>query len=160
MVTAPVVAPPTQIARGGVFIGGFKTRFDLLLPNMVDIDVILGMEWLSLYHAILDCHAKMVTLAMPGSPQLEWKAFVRDVSVDTPTVESVTVVRDYPDVFPADFPGMLPDRDIDSGIELSMGTQSISIPSYRMTPAKLKELKDQLQDLLDKGFIRLALDKH
>lgn len=40
---------------------------------MVDFDVILGMDWLSPYHAILDCHAKTVTLALLGFPRLEWR---------------------------------------------------------------------------------------
>jgi len=68
-------------------------------------------------------------------------ACVRDVSVDTPTAESVTVVRDYPDVFSVDLPGMSPDRDVDIGIDLLPGTQPISILPYRMAPAELKELK-------------------
>ncbi|XP_070036765.1 uncharacterized protein [Nicotiana tomentosiformis] len=54
-------------------------------------------------------------------------------------IESVPVVRDFPDVFSADLPGMPPDRDIDFGIDLFTGTQSISIPLYRMAPPELKE---------------------
>lgn len=46
---------------------------------------------------------------------------------------------------------MLPDRDIDFGVDLVPGSQSISILSYRMTPAKLRKLKEQFQELLDKG---------
>ncbi|XP_070009504.1 uncharacterized mitochondrial protein AtMg00860-like [Nicotiana sylvestris] len=53
-------------------------------------------------------------------------------------------------MFPADLPGMLPDF----GIDLVLGTQPISIPPYRMAPSEVKELKEQLQELLDKGFIR------
>ncbi|XP_070025948.1 uncharacterized protein [Nicotiana sylvestris] len=53
-----------------VVLGGFETIVDLLLLNMVDFDVILGMDWLSPYHAILDCHAKMVTSAVPGLSRL------------------------------------------------------------------------------------------
>lgn len=49
-----------------------------------------------------------------------------------------------------------PDRDIYFGIDLVLGTQPISIRLYHMTPAKLKELKEQLQELLDKGFISLV----
>ncbi|XP_070053920.1 uncharacterized protein [Nicotiana tomentosiformis] len=165
-----------------VTIGGLETRVDLLLLSMVDFDVILGMDWLSPCHAVLDCHAKMVTLAMPGFPRVEWSgsvdyvpsrvisylkaqrmvekgclsylAFVRDVSAEIPTISSVSVVHDFPDVFPADLPGMPPDRDIDFGINLVPDTQPISIPPYRMAPAELKELKEQLQELLNKGFIR------
>ncbi|XP_070011332.1 uncharacterized protein [Nicotiana sylvestris] len=142
-----------------VIIGGLETQVDLLLLSMVYFDIILGMDWLSPYHAILDCHAKTVTLAisaqhMVGKGYLSYLAFVRDVGAETPSIDSVLVVRDFPDVFPADLPGMSPDRDIDFGIDLVLGTQPISIPPYRMAPAELKDLKEQLQELLDKGFIR------
>ncbi|XP_070034476.1 uncharacterized protein [Nicotiana tomentosiformis] len=54
-----------------VVIGGFETTADLLLLSKIDFDVILGMDWLSPYHAILDCHAKTMTLAIPGLPRLK-----------------------------------------------------------------------------------------
>ena len=57
-------------------------------------------------------------------------------------------------MFTADLPGMPPDRDIDFCINLEPGTRPISIPPYRMAPAELRELKAQLQELLNKGFIR------
>ena len=63
-------------------------------------------------------------------------------------------MRDYPDVFPEELPGLPPDRDIEFCIDITEGTQPISIPPYRMAPVELRELKAQLQDLLDKGFIR------
>ncbi|XP_070046503.1 uncharacterized protein [Nicotiana tomentosiformis] len=88
---------------------------------------------------------------------LAYLAFVRDFVADTPTIESVPVVRDFPDVFLADLPGMLPDRHIDYGIDLVSGTQPIFIPPYSMALAELKELKELLQELLDKGFIRTSV---
>ncbi|XP_070004232.1 uncharacterized protein [Nicotiana sylvestris] len=57
-----------------VAIGGLETRVDLLLLGMVDFDAILGIDWLSPYHVISDCHAKAVTLALPGLPLLEWRS--------------------------------------------------------------------------------------
>ncbi|XP_070003178.1 uncharacterized protein [Nicotiana sylvestris] len=59
---------------------GFETRTDLLLLDMIDFEVILGMDWLSPYHAILDCHAKTVSLTMLGLPRLEWKGSTIDTS--------------------------------------------------------------------------------
>lgn len=50
---------------------GYETREDLLLLDMNDFEVILGMDWLSPYYVILDCHAKTVTLAMPELLRLE-----------------------------------------------------------------------------------------
>ncbi|KAH0757160.1 hypothetical protein KY290_020653 [Solanum tuberosum] len=165
-----------------VTIQGCDTRVDLILLDMVDFDVILGMDWLSPYHAVLDCYAKTVTLAMPGISPVLWQgayshtptgiisfvraqrlmasgclaylAYVRDVSREVPLVESVPVVRDFIDVFPTDLPGLPPERDVDFPIELEPGTRPISIPPYRMAPAELKELSVQLQDLLGKRFIR------
>ena len=69
-------------------------------------------------------------------------------------MEKIPVVRDYPDVFPDELPGMPPDRDIEFAIELQPETAPISKRAYRMPPAELAELKKQLQELLDKGFIR------
>ena len=57
-------------------------------------------------------------------------------------------------MFPADLPSMPPDRDIDFCIDMELGIRPISIPPYRRAPAKLRELKAQLQELLGKGFIR------
>ena len=64
------------------------------------------------------------------------------------------VVCKYVDVFPDDLPGLPPHRDVDFGIELHPGTSPISMTPHRMTPVELQELRVQLQELLDKGFIR------
>jgi hypothetical protein len=69
-------------------------------------------------------------------------------------VKDIPVVCEYPDVFPDDLPGMPLDRDIEFIIELEPGTAPISKRPYRMPLNELAELKIQLQDLLDKGFIR------
>ena len=85
---------------------------------------------------------------------MSYLAFIRDTSVEPPSMDSVPVVQEFLDVFPSDLPGVPPDRDIDFAIDLEPGTKPISIPPYRITPAELKELNDQLQDLLSKGFSR------
>jgi hypothetical protein len=69
-------------------------------------------------------------------------------------LKDIPIVCEYPDVFPDNLPRMPPDRDIEFIIELQPGTAPISKKSYRMPPNELAELKIQLQDLLDKGFIR------
>ena len=124
--------------------------------EMVDFDVILGMTWLSPNFAILDCNAKTMTLAKPGTDPLLWEgdytsnpvrivsflrakrmvskgclaflAHLRDDTTQVPSIESVSIVREFLDVFPADLPGMPPDRDIDFCIDLDTGTRPISIP--------------------------------
>ena len=79
---------------------------------------------------------------------------LRDDTTQVPSIEFVSIVREFLDVFPADLPGMPPDRDIDFCIDLEPGTRPIFIPPYRMALAELRELKAQLQELLNKGFIR------
>jgi hypothetical protein len=69
-------------------------------------------------------------------------------------LEDIPVVCEYPDVFPDDLPGMPPDRDVEFVIELQPGTAPISKRPYRMPPKELAGLKVQLQELLDKGYIR------
>ena len=63
-------------------------------------------------------------------------------------------MNEFPDVFPEELPGLPPEREIDFAIDVLPDTKPISIPPYRMAPAELKELKEQLKDLLEKGFIR------
>ena len=58
------------------------------------------------------------------------------------------------DVFPDELPGLPPRRVVDFGIKLHSGTLPISMTPHRMAPVELQELRVQLQELLDKGFIR------
>ncbi|XP_070046424.1 uncharacterized protein [Nicotiana tomentosiformis] len=66
---------------------------------------------------------------MVGKGCLAYLAYVRDTTAETPTIDSVSVVREFADVLPTYLPGMPPDRDIDFYIELAPDTQPISIPS-------------------------------
>ena len=66
---------------------------------------------------------------------------VNDLDHDVPSIDSVPVVNEFLDVFPEDFPGVHPPRDIDFGINLEPNTKPILISPYRMAPAELKELK-------------------
>ena len=81
---------------------------------------------------------------------------MRDARIPYTDLGDIPVVRDYSDVFPDDLPGLAPDREIEFNIDLLPGTNPISIAPYRMAPIELKELKEQLQELLDKGFIRTS----
>ena len=71
-----------------------------------------------------------------------------------PEIKDILVVCEFPDVFPEDLPGLPPEREVEFVIELKPGTAPVSRRSYRMPPNELAELKVQLQDLLEKGFIR------
>ena len=82
---------------------------------------------------------------------------VRDLDSENPPIELVPLVREFLEVFPNDLPKVSLEREIDFGIEMLLDTNLISIPPYRMASAEWKELKAQLKDLLDKGFIRPSI---
>ncbi|KAA0033145.1 DNA/RNA polymerases superfamily protein [Cucumis melo var. makuwa] len=120
----------------------------LLVLDMQDFDIILGMDWLSANHATMKA-GKVLS-------QGTWSILANVLDTREPEISLSfeQVVREYPDVFPNELPGLPPPREIDFAIELELGTAPISRAPYRMAPAELNELKVQLQELLDKGFIR------
>ncbi|KAL0560261.1 hypothetical protein IC582_000661 [Cucumis melo] len=166
-------------------ISGHVIEVTLIVLDMLDFDVILGMDWLAANHASIDCSRKEVTFNPPSMASFKFKgggskslpqvisairaskllsqgtwgilASVVDTREADVSLSSEPVVRDYPDVFPAELPGLPPHREVEFSIELEPGTVPISRAPYRMAPAELKELKVQLQELLDKGFIRPSM---
>jgi hypothetical protein len=126
-----------------------------------DIDVILGMNWLAQHKAILNTDLRTITLShgqeevllsipvvVPANP------FGQVYEAIMPEIQDIPVVCEFLDVFPEDLPGLPSEREVEFVIELKPGTAPISRRSYRMPPNELVELKTQLQDLLEKGFIR------
>nr|GFC87658.1 putative nucleotidyltransferase, ribonuclease H [Tanacetum cinerariifolium] len=81
-------------------------------------------------------------------------AIIHDTTSDVPSIHEQPIVSKFPDVFPDELPGIPPVREVEFNIELIPGAEPISKAPYRMAPIELKELKDQLQELLDRGFIR------
>ena len=69
------------------------------------------------------------------------------------SLDQIPMVKESPYIFLEELLGMPPDREIEFCIYLTLRVQPISILPYRMAPTKLQELKVQLQDMLDKGFI-------
>jgi hypothetical protein len=140
--------------------GSLIIKTNLLILGLDSVDIILGTDWLTKHQAMIDIAARAIevhsptcgetTLYLPDQGCTRSCAFVM---IESP-IERIPVVCDYPDVFPDELPGMPPDRDIEFAIELQPGTAPISKRPYRMPPAELAELKKQLQELLDKGFIR------
>ncbi|WMV18706.1 hypothetical protein MTR67_012091 [Solanum verrucosum] len=140
------------------------------------------MTWLSPYYDVLNCYTKSISLHISGREKLEWEgvykpkkakiissirtmklvgqgclaylAHIRDVEVESPSTESIHVVSKFREVFPNDLPSMPLYIDVDFCIDLEPGTPPISILPYHMAPIKLREVKAQIQELLDKEFIR------
>jgi hypothetical protein len=150
-----------QIARQVPLQMGSKLiPTDLITLSLQGIDVILGVNWMTQHHVVLDLSSRSVEIDSPtcGSAllYLPWHDCITlsAFAVSETQLSAIPVVREYPDVFPEDLPGMPPDRAVEFVIELQPGTAPISRPPYRMPPNELAELKVQLQELLDKGFIR------
>nr|GFD07483.1 putative reverse transcriptase domain-containing protein [Tanacetum cinerariifolium] len=81
-------------------------------------------------------------------------ATIHDTTLEVPSIHDQPIVSEFPDVFPDELPGIPPVREVEFNIELIPGPEPISKAPYRMAPIELKELKDQLQELLERGFIR------
>ncbi|GJR28960.1 retrotransposon protein, putative, ty3-gypsy subclass [Tanacetum coccineum] len=81
-------------------------------------------------------------------------ANIHDTTSDVSPIHDQPIVSEFQDVFPEELPGIPPIRDVEFNIELIPGAEPISKAPYRMAPIELKELKDQLQELLERGFIR------
>ncbi|KAH0706063.1 hypothetical protein KY285_010594 [Solanum tuberosum] len=157
------------------------TLADLVELEIVDFDVIMGMDWLASCYATVDCRTKTLHFHFPKEAVLEWKGNigtsrgkfissfkakkmmskgyichlvrVRNIDAEPPTLQSIPVVNEFPE----DLPGLPPEREIEFGIDVIPDTQPISIPPYRMAQVELRELKEQLKDLLEKGFIRPSM---
>jgi hypothetical protein len=126
-----------------------------------DIDVILGMNWLAQHKAILNTDLRTIRLSYGHEEVLLSipvaiiaKPFGRVYEAIIPKIQDIPVACEFLDVFPEDLPGLPLERDVEFVIELKPGMALISRRSYLMPPNELAELKTQLQDLLEKGFIR------
>ncbi|WVZ89384.1 hypothetical protein U9M48_035799 [Paspalum notatum var. saurae] len=146
-----------QVGREKLFINS------LVLPRL-GIDIILGMNWLKQHNAKIDVGSRTLRLCsrsgtdvvihMPLHKNMLHAVNVVDAQGDAQALAKIPVVCDYPDVFPEELPGLPPDRDVEFRIDLVPGTSPVSRRPYRMAPDELRELKVQLQEQLDKGFIR------
>ena len=121
----------------------------------------LGMDWMSKYEGNIDCASRLIFLTTPEKKRIKYVSRLKPKRTQVNSLtgvvqEEVPVVKDYPDVFPEELPGMPPDREIEFLIELLPGTGPISKRPYRMPANDLEEVKKQIKELLEKGYIRLS----
>jgi hypothetical protein len=123
------------------------------------------MNWLHRNQATVSCDKRTVKLVSPSGkevvtklylPELEEEAY-HHLSVDdneSNPIEAIRIVLEFLDVFPEELPGMPPERKVEFAIEIIPGTAPISRRAYRVSGSKLVELKKQIDELLEKGYIR------
>ncbi|GJV53067.1 putative reverse transcriptase domain-containing protein [Tanacetum coccineum] len=168
---------------------------DLMPVEMGTYDVIIGMDWLTKYQAVIDCAKKIVRIPF-GSEILIFHGdgsrnkrgtrlniisctkaqkyvlqgchvFLAHITVKETgdkskkkQLEEVPIVKNFPEVFPEDLPGLPPTRQVEFHIDLVPGAAPVARAPYRLAPSEMKELADQLQELSDKGFIRPSSRHH
>jgi hypothetical protein len=142
-----------------ITIKGLDFSLSLILLDSKGIDIILGMDWLSKYDGVIQCTRKVLRLTKKDGTTVEFVARVQSDQgsmlnqTKAVALEDITVVQEYPHVFPEELLGMPPDRDIEFLTELLHGTPPISRRPYRMPVNELVELKKQIAELQAKGFI-------
>ncbi|GKB21547.1 putative reverse transcriptase domain-containing protein [Tanacetum coccineum] len=131
-------------------------------------DIIIGMDWLRKYHVVIVCDEKLVQIPY-GSETLifrdnesndgrESRLTIISCSKAQESkgkqLKDIPIVRDFPEVFSEDLPGLPPARPVEFQIDLIPGAAPVARAPYRLAPSEMKELSEQLQGLSNKGFIR------
>ncbi|KAA3483404.1 DNA/RNA polymerases superfamily protein [Gossypium australe] len=153
-----------------------------MLLSFDEFDVILGLDWLATHDVIVNCGRKFIELKCESGDLIRvesdvqdrlpvvisslltrkylrkgyeaYIAFMMNTRETKLRIKSVPIVCEYSDIFPEELPGLPPVREIEFGIKLALGTAPISIAPYKMAPTELKELKEELQELTNKGSTR------
>ncbi|XP_017644357.1 uncharacterized protein LOC108484998 [Gossypium arboreum] len=140
-----------------------------------EFDLILGMGWLIKHPVSLDCVTKRVILRTEEDKEVfmieehqnylsnvisalvvekmvrkGYETFLAYVSVldcGDSIIKDIRMVKDFPNVLPEELQGLPPNRELEFGIELLLGTASVFITPYRMAPKELVEIKAQIQEL-------------
>ncbi|RHN40786.1 putative nucleotidyltransferase, Ribonuclease H [Medicago truncatula] len=151
---------------------GRDFEMDLVCLPLSGMDVILGMNWLEYNHVHINCFSKSVYfssveeergvefLSTKQLKQLEHDGIVMfslmaSLSIENQAViDKLQVVCDFPDVFPDEIPDVHLEREVEFSIDLVPGMKLVSMAPYRMSASELAELKKQLENLLEKKFVR------
>ncbi|GJW98847.1 putative reverse transcriptase domain-containing protein [Tanacetum coccineum] len=156
-------------------------KIDLMPIKLGSFDVVIGMDWLSKYHARIICDEKVVHIPIDGETLIirgdqsktrlsliscikteryisrGYQVFIAQVmekKSDEKRLEDIPVVREFLEVFPEDLPGLPLVRQVEFQIDLIPGAAPVARAPYRLAPSEMQELSNQLQELADRGFIR------
>jgi hypothetical protein len=113
------------------------------------------MDWLSWHNDVIGCAEKIVLTDHQGKfISCQAQPTSQDPMMFSLASESISVVEEFMDVFPEDFLGMPPEKEVEFYIYLLSRMTPIAKRSYRMAPIELAKLKMQIAELQQKGFIR------
>ncbi|GJT40492.1 putative reverse transcriptase domain-containing protein [Tanacetum coccineum] len=137
-------------------------KIDLLPTRLGSFDVIIGMDWLSYYRAVIDCYEKIVRIPLPNGEILEVQGerpekdfgSLACIKADEKKLDDIRVVRDFSEVFPDDLSGLPLVREMEFRIDLIPDASPVVKSPYRLAPSEMLELSNQLKELQEKGFIR------
>nr|GEV96076.1 hypothetical protein [Tanacetum cinerariifolium] len=133
------------------------SNIDLIPVKLGSFDVIIGMDWLEKYHAVIICAEKIVRIPFGDEILIVRENITTTKDEDKSKgkrLEDLPVVQEFLEVFPEDLPGIPPTRQVEFQIDLIPGAAPVARAPYRLAPNEIKELAEQLQELKDKGFIR------
>ncbi|GJS17977.1 putative reverse transcriptase domain-containing protein [Tanacetum coccineum] len=128
-------------------------EIDLMPIKLGSFDVVIGIDWLSKYHARIIYDEKVVHILIDGET-LIIRDQVMEKKSDEKRLENIPIVREFLEVFPEDLPGLPPIRQVEFQIDLILGAAPVARAHYKLAPSEMQELSDQLQELADRGFIR------
>jgi hypothetical protein len=123
---------------------------DLYVLPLKNIEVVMGMDWMSDHGAHIDCEEKTVSIRKPRGGRITYQVDkhthvqigIQLNSLKEAKLEDIPVVNEFMDVFPQELLGMPPDHEIEFTIDLKTGTTPISQAPYKMGPKEMNELKE------------------
>nr|GEX20944.1 putative reverse transcriptase domain-containing protein [Tanacetum cinerariifolium] len=167
----------------GLYPNSSKPTFqiDLMPIKLGSFNVVIGMDWLSKNHVKILCDEKVVHIPIDGETLIIrgdrsktrmnliscikteryisrgcqiFMIQVLEKKSDEKRLEDIPVVKEFSYIFPKDLPGLPPVRQVEFQIDLIPGTKHVARSPYRLAPLEMQELSNQLQELIDRDFIR------
>jgi hypothetical protein len=148
-----------------------RFAIDLIPMSLSSFDIIIGMDWLRRHHAEILCFEKAIRIPCPdnstlmvygetrsqGSVCKSYSTLLAHTVVtkhETPKLNDIPTIKEFPQVFPDDVIGLPPVRQVEFHINLIPNALPVAKTPYRLAPVEMLELSNQLKELTDKGFIR------
>ncbi|GKD19112.1 putative reverse transcriptase domain-containing protein, partial [Tanacetum coccineum] len=154
MVDGNLVGTNTVIQGCTLILLNQPFEIDLMPIKLGSFDFVIGMDWLSKYHARIICDEKVIYIPI-DSETLIIRAKVMEKKSDEKRLENIPVVREFPKVFPKDLPGLPSILQVEFQIDLIPGAAPVARSPYRLAPSEMQELSDQLQKRIFQNVYRL-----